>query len=133
MVYLDFEKLLEHPLLEIMPKAIAVLIVAYLLIKLLDFVTGLLKTWKGVEEYKSRIMRDGIIRWIGELVAIALVLLLDWVLGLNFYLTGFTLSLFIYMEGGSIAENLSAIGVTMPGIISEKLEAFNPEKKDVDE
>ena len=115
----------SHPLLEIMPKPIAILIVAYLIIKVLDFITGLLKTWKGVSDYSSNIMRDGLIRWIGELVGIVFVLLLDWVLGLNFYLTGFTLSLFVYKEGGSIAENLSAIGVEMPGIVNEKLDAFN--------
>lgn len=131
---MDFTSLLEHPLLEIVPKAIAILIDAYLVIKVLDFATGLLKTWKGVTKYESGIMRDGLISWIGELLGILFVLLLDWILGLNFYLTGFTLSLFVYKEGGSIAENLSAIGVEMPGIVNDKLDAFNQgeDKKEVD-
>lgn len=131
---MNLQYFISHPLLEIMPKPVAILIVAYLIIKVLDFVTGLLKTWKGVTDYNSNIMRDGLIRWIGELVGIVFVLLLDWVLGLNFYLTGFTLSLFVYKEGGSIAENLSAIGVDMPGIVNDKLDAFNraEEKKEGD-
>lgn len=131
---MSLEYLLTHPILQTVPKPVAILLVAYLLIKVLDFVTGLLKTWKGVTNYESGIMRDGIIRWIGELVGIFFVLLLDWVLGLNFYLTGFTLSLFVYKEGGSIAENLSAIGVEMPGIVEDKLDSFNrAEEKKEDE
>ena len=47
--------------------------------------------------------------------------------GLNFYLTGFTLALFLYKEGGSIAENLTAVGVEMPGIVGETLEKLNKE------
>lgn len=119
------EELLSHPILEQVPTTIKVFLLAYFGVKVLDFITGLLKTWKGVTNYESGIMRDGIVRWIGELVGIAFVLILDWVLGLDFYLTGFTISLFLYKEGGSIAENLSAIGVEMPGIVDEKLDAFN--------
>nr|WP_286143865.1 phage holin family protein [Bacillus sp. UNCCL81] len=53
------------------------------------------------------------------------VLALDIVLGLNFYLTGFTLALFIYKEGGSIVENLSAIGVVLPSQVEDKLKTFD--------
>lgn len=67
-------------------------------------------------------MRDGIIRWIAELVGIVFVLALDLLFGLEFYLTGFTLALFLYKEGGSIAENLKALGVDMPGIVDESIE-----------
>jgi len=109
----------------ILPKLIQTALMFYFLVKFLDFVTGLLKTWKGVSKYQSRVMRDGIIRWIGELVGIVFVLALDIVLGLNFYLTGFTLALFIYKEGGSIVENLRAIGVVLPAQVEEKLKSFD--------
>ncbi|WP_091024503.1 phage holin family protein [Bacillus sp. UNCCL81] len=56
---------------------------------------------------------------------IVFVLALDIVLGLNFYLTGFTLALFIYKEGGSIVENLSAIGVVLPSQVEDKLKTFD--------
>lgn len=111
--------------LELLPKLIRTMMLFYFLVKVLDFVSGLLKTWKGVSSYKSRVMRDGIIRWIGELVGIVFVLALDIVLGLNFYLTGFTLALFIYKEGGSIVENLKAIGVVLPEQVGEKLKDFD--------
>lgn len=116
---------LHHPILEIVPKAIQIMIVVYLAFKIMDFVTGLLKTWKGVTQYRSNIMRDGLIRWIGELVGITFVIILDLMLGLDFYLTGFTLALFLYKEGGSIAENLKTLGVDMPGVVGETLERFN--------
>lgn len=112
-------------LLDFLPPLIINMMIFYFLVKVLDFISGLLKTWKGVSPYKSRVMRDGIIRWIGELVGIVFVLALDVILGLNFYLTGFTLALFIYKEGGSITENLKAIEVDLPGEVTEKLKSFD--------
>ncbi|PET77604.1 holin [Bacillus sp. AFS001701] len=115
----------EINIISLLPKLIQGALLFYFLVKVLDFITGLLKTWKGVSEYKSRVMRDGIIRWIGELVGIVFVLGLDIFLGLNFYLTGFTLALFIYKEGGSIVENLRAIGVVLPAQVEDKLKSFD--------
>jgi toxin secretion/phage lysis holin len=111
-------------LLDLLPKPIQYALFFYFLVKVLDFTSGLLKTWKGVNKYESRIMRDGIIRWIGELVGIVFVFAIDLVLGLNFYLTGFTLALFIYKEGGSITENLKAIDVDLPGEVKDKFKSF---------
>jgi len=119
---------LHVQLLEVFPKAIKGMLAVYFIFKVLDFGSGLLKTWKGVVDYSSRVMRDGIIRWIGELVGIVFVLTIDMVLGLNFFLTGFALSLFIYKEGGSIDENLKAIDVNLPEAVSEKLKVFNKGK-----
>lgn len=112
-----------------LPELIRTMLLFYLLVKVIDFASGLLKTWKGVMKYQSRVMRDGIIRWIGELLGIVFVLALDFVLGLNYYLTGFTLALFIYKEGGSIVENLKAIGVDLPAEVKGKMEKFNGEGK----
>ena len=113
----------QSPILTLVPTTIFYLLAAYMSFKVLDFLTGLLKTWKRVSDYKSKVMRDGIIRWIGELVAITFVIILDLLFGLNWYLTGFTLGLFVYKEGGSIAENLAALGVDMPGIVKETLDS----------
>lgn len=115
-------------LLDFLPIIIRNMLLFYFLVKVLDFVSGLLKTWKGVVTYQSRVMRDGIIRWIGELVGIVFVLALDIILGLNFYLTGFTLGLFIYKEGGSITENLKAIEVDLPKEVGDKLKSFDNDK-----
>jgi len=126
---MDITQIIQHPILSLVPKPILYMFLAYLVFKVLDFTTGLLKTWKKVVGYKSAIMRDGIIRWIGELVGIVFVIILDLMFGLNFYLTGFTLALFLYKEGGSIAENLQTIGVDMPGIVDETLEKLNKESE----
>ncbi|MBT2743182.1 phage holin family protein [Bacillus sp. ISL-77] len=117
--------LMDFHVLAFLPKIIVTMLLFYFLVKVLDFVSGLLKTWKGVVKYQSRVMRDGIIRWIGELVGIVFVLAIDYVFGLNYYLTGFTLALFIYKEGGSITENLKAIEVDLPKEVSDKLKSFD--------
>ena len=122
------EQIKSNPILTLVPTTILYLLLAYCVFKCMDFITGLLKTWNKVSPYKAAVMRDGIIRWIGELVGIVFVLALDLLFGLEFYLTGFTLALFLYKEGGSIAENLKALGVNMPGIVDEsisKLETIN--------
>ena len=120
---------LQNGLLSLLPKTIAVLFFVYLGVKCLDMILGLLKTLKN-GGYKSRKMRDGIIRWIAEIVAIVFVILIDFVLGLNFLLCGFTLGLFIYKEAGSIVENLGECGVELPSIVTEKLEVFNKSTKE---
>ncbi|OXS76428.1 holin [Lysinibacillus sp. KCTC 33748] len=112
---MDIAQLIQYPFLSLVPATILYMLLAYFAFKVLDFATGLLKTWKKVSPYQTRIMRDGIIRWIRELVAITFVILFDLIFGLDFYLTGFTLALFLYKEGGSIAENLQTLGVDMPG------------------
>ncbi|MER2170550.1 MAG: phage holin family protein [Psychrobacillus psychrodurans] len=122
---MDITQLNQHSFLSLIPTTILYMFLAYFAFKALDFITGLLKTWKKVTPYQSRIMRDGIIRWIGELVGITFVILLDLMFGLDFYLTGFTLALFLYKEGGSIAENLQVLGVNMPGIVGETIEKLN--------
>ena len=110
------------------PEAVSWLLVFYLGIKTIDMILGILKAYKN-KNYRSRKMRDGIIRWIAELMAIAFVLMLDMFLGLKFTLIGLTVALFAYKEAGSIIENLGECGVTLPSIISEKLEVLNTEKK----
>lgn len=121
------QEILQIGLLKSLPVTIVCMLLGYLVIKVLDFMLGLLKTWKN-GNYKSSKMRDGIIRWIAELIGIVFVMLLDCILGLNFYITGFTLSLFLYKETGSILENLAECGVNMPKILQDKLEVLNLEK-----
>lgn len=75
-------------------------------------------------------MRDGIIRWIAEFIALVFVMGLDILLGLNFLISYATLGLFIYKEAGSICENLAECGVELPNIIKDKLEIFNSDKGD---
>ena len=57
---MEITQIIQHPFLAVVPKPILYMFLAYLIFKMLDFVTGLLKTWKKVVAYKSGIMRDGI-------------------------------------------------------------------------
>lgn len=124
------ELILQTGLLKLLPTPITYMLLFYFACKFFDFATGILKCLKsGGTGYKSSKMRDGIIKWIGELVAILFVLGLDILMGLNFILCGMTLSLFVFKEGGSIAENLKEMGVELPDAIGDKLEILNTKKK----
>ena len=121
--------LLENGLIDYLPKTIVIMLITYLAIKILDFLSGLLKTWK-IKNYKSSKMRDGLIKWIAELIGVIFVILIDMTLGLEFYLCGLTLALFVYKECGSVIENLGQLGVELPNILREKLEVLNKEKEE---
>ena len=121
--------LLENGLIDYLPKTIVIMLITYLAIKILDFLSGLLKTWK-IKNYKSSKMRDGLIKWIAELIGVIFVILIDMMLGLEFYLCGLTLALFIYKECGSVIENLGQLGVELPGVLKEKLEVLNKQEDD---
>lgn len=114
----------ENGIAQHLPKVIIIMLITYLAIKILDFASGLLKTWKN-NNYKSSKMRDGLIRWVAELLAIIFVIAIDMLLKLDFYICGLTLALFIYKEAGSIIENLGELGVELPSILKEKLEVLN--------
>ena len=113
-------EIIQNGLLNYLPNTIVIMLIGYLVIKVLDFATGLLKAWKN---------GDGLIRWIAELIAIVFVILIDILLGLDFYICGLTLALFVYKEAGSIIENLGQLGVDLPLILKDKLEVLNQDKK----
>ena len=116
---------MNQGLLSVLPNSINIFLITYFSFKVIDFATGILKTFKnGETPYKSAKMRDGLIRWIAELLGITFVILLDIILGADFALCMITLCLFIYKEAGSILENLYICGVELPQIIVEKLEVF---------
>lgn len=123
-------EMFQNGIVDYLPQTIIVMLITYLVIKVLDFVSGLLKTWKN-KNYKSSKMRDGLIRWIAELLAIILVILIDMLFKLDFYICGLTLALFVYKETGSIIENLAELGVNLPSVLKDKLEILN--KKDKEE
>ena len=118
-------------LLSWLPTSVSTFLLAYLGVKIIDMLLGLLKAWKN-HNYRSSKMRDGLILWIAEMIAIIFVIGIDYVLGLNFMLCGFTLALFIYKECGSVLENLTECGVELPSIVTEKLEVFNSKSKGED-
>ena len=118
-------------LLSWLPTSVSTFLLAYLGVKIIDMLLGLLKAWKN-HNYRSSKMREGLVMWIAEMIAIIFVIGIDYVLGLNFMLCGFTLALFIYKECGSVLENLTECGVELPSIVTEKLEVFNSKSKGED-
>ena len=118
-------------LLSWLPASVSTFLLAYLGVKIIDMLLGLLKAWKN-HNYRSSKMREGLVVWIAEMIAIIFVIGVDYVLGLNFMLCGFTLALFIYKECGSVLENLTECGVELPSIVTEKLEVFNSKSKGED-
>ncbi|MBE6070674.1 MAG: phage holin family protein [Clostridium butyricum] len=116
-------------MLKILPKTIIFMALFYLACKIFDFGSGILKSLrKEGTGYRSSKMRDGIITWVAELIAIMFVMGIDLLLGLNYMLCGFTLSLFIFKEAGSITENLGECGVKLPEALKDRLEIFNVDK-----
>lgn len=123
-------EIFQSGIVDYLPETIIIMLITYLAIKILDFASGLLKTWKN-KNYKSSKMREGLIIWIAELLAIILVILIDMLFKLDFYICGLTLALFVYKECGSVIENLAELGVKLPGVLKDKLEILN--KKDKEE
>ena len=115
-------------LLSWLPVSVSTLLLAYLGVKIIDMILGLLKAWKN-HNYRSSKMREGLVAWVAEMMAIVFVIGIDYILGLNFMLCGFTTALFIYKECGSVLENLAECGVELPEIVAEKLEVFNSKSK----
>lgn len=119
-------------LIRLLPNALELMFFIYMLFKAIDFILGLLKTWKN-KNYKSSKMRLGIIRFIAELIGVVFVIALDIVFGFsNFYLSNIVINLFVFKEAGSILENLAECGVNLPHIIADKLEVLNIEEKEKD-
>ena len=107
---------------------------AYLILTLLDFITGFLKAYK-VEGFKSSKLRSGLFNIIIELVIMLLAGILDDLLGLEILLLS-TKMLMIYKEALSIVENAGICGVPIPDFLRDKIQDLNPnkgEKKDEEE
>lgn len=115
----------NNGLLSALPELLQGLIIFYFVCKVIDFATGILKSKRVKRNWESQKMRDGLIRWIGELLSLAFVLGLDLLLGANTVLIVSTLTLFIYREAGSIKENLAECGVFFSKEVEEAIEKFN--------
>lgn len=98
----------------------------YLILLLMDFTTGFLKAYK-IEGFKSRKLRDGIIRAITEILAILFSGIIDIAFGLSIMMIA-TKTLLIFKESISIIENFGILGVQLPAILTDKIQDLNPNK-----
>ena len=88
----------------------------------LDFVTGLVKAFSA-GNFKSCYMRMGLFHKVGEILCIALGILIEFAnrymdLGLNIPVAGIICTYVILMEIGSAIENIGAIS---PDLVPSKL------------
>lgn len=91
----------------------------------LDFITGLVKAVKS-GNFKSSMMRQGLFHKAGELLCIALGILIQYAegyldLGINLPVAGAICTYIVLMEVGSALENIGAIN---PQLVPSKLRAI---------
>lgn len=88
----------------------------------LDFITGLVKAFSG-GGFKSSIMRQGLFHKVGELLCVALGILIQYAegyldLGINLPVAAAICTYIVLMEIGSAVENIGAIN---PDLVPTKL------------
>lgn len=103
-------------------------IIAYLIFVAIDTFSGILKAWK-IDGFKSRRMREGIIKVVTELLALVFAAIVDYILSLNVLLISVKL-LLVSKEALSIIENFGQLGFKFPPIVIEKIQDLNPNKED---
>ena len=77
-----------------------------------DVLTGYIKAFK-FRKLNSSVSRDGYIKKVGWIVALGIVIALDYLLHIHIFIAG-TALVCIATEGVSIYENLGEIGVKLP-------------------
>lgn len=100
----------------------------------LDIITGLVKAWSK-EEFKSKKMRSGLSKKIGEIAIIVIGELFQYALNLPVYVMT-CISLYItFMEVMSVVENLNELGVPLPAFITKALQTVDEslQKEDIND
>ena len=88
----------------------------------LDFATGLIKA-VATDKFKSSMMRQGLFHKVGEILCVALGILIQyaegyWDLGINLPVAAAICTYIVLMEIGSAVENIGAIN---PDLVPTKL------------
>lgn len=97
----------------------------------LDIITGLVKAWSN-EDFKSKKMRTGLSKKIGEIAIIVIGELFQYSLTLPTYIIT-CVSLYIsFMELMSNVENLNELGVPLPAFITKVLQSVDDSLKNDD-
>ena len=110
------------------------------LVMLADYISGLARAWIG-KKLCSRVGIVGIIKKLGYLLAVAVAIVVDWVIqtatakaGLDFggfYLFGLLVTFWLVLnECISILENLAVIGVPLPSFLVKIVEKLKQTTED---
>lgn len=89
------------------------IIILLLVLKGIDIITGISRGFY-FKEFKASILKTGLLTFILELSAIALVIILSNYFGLGDSLSLTTIGLFVFKEFSSIIENLKDCGIDIP-------------------
>lgn len=87
----------------------------------LDILTGLAKAWSN-EDFKSKKMRSGLTKKIGEIAILIIGELFQYSLSLPTYIMSCVSMYITFMELMSNVENLNAMGVKLPAFITKVLQ-----------
>ena len=97
-------------------ETIRLLLIVLLVLKGADFVLGIVNAFRN-NEFKAKIMKEGLLMWIAELLALTVVMVFDSAFNLNSILITPTMSLFILKEYSSVNSNLNLLGIQLPNIV----------------
>lgn len=86
----------------------------------IDFLTGLLYAWSS-ETFKSKKMRSGLTKKVGEIAILVIGELFSYGLQIPGAIMDWISAYIIFMEFMSVMENLKKMGVPIPGFISKVL------------
>lgn len=95
-------------------------------ILVVDTLTGMIKAWN-LGEYESSKFRRGFVKKSGYLLGIILTVQIDILLNSGGALRDTVLTFFIANESFSILENLGAMGVKFPAVITKALKSLADE------
>lgn len=100
----------------------------------LDIVTGLVKAWSN-EDFKSKKMRTGLSKKIGEIAIIVIGELFQYSLNLPTYIMTCVSLYIVFMELMSVVENLNELGVPLPAFVTKALQTVDEslQKEDLDD
>lgn len=101
---------------------------AFAIIVILDTLSGMLKAWND-GNYESKKFRSGFIKKISYFIGVLLTVQIDRVIGNSGVLRDAVLTLFIANEGFSIIENLGAMGVKFPEVLTNAIKSLGENKQ----
>lgn len=92
-----------------------------------DILTGFINAWSK-KQFESAIMREGLGKKAGEIIAVIIGELVTYILGIPAYIVDGIIFYISFMELMSILENLDKLGVKLPKKLKDRLNNVDPEE-----
>ena len=114
---MDFLKILQENI------TLETLYYVFSILVAFDVATGVIKAWKK-GKFKSRTMRDGLFASLGELMLLALSIVISTLIPISRVVIFMLIIYMVLKEFGSILENLIDIGVNVPTWLIKGLKVY---------